>query len=486
MEQHLSTLIHLPPPVLPAASTALVDESAQRLGCDLWQLMQRAGQAVATAVAAHYPQGQVLIACGPGNNGGDGLVAAARLQKQGRKVAVILASDPASPLAKKAWEMAQAAQVPRVEHVSHVQATVIVDALLGAGQHGPLRDSLRPLCRAIAQSGAPVLACDMATGGTDRDAIRPQRVISLQYAKQENAHGEACEEVADIGIPEECYLHSQEECLLHFPRYAASAHKGDNGRAVMVAGGAYPGASVIAANFACATGCDLVYRWSAGSAQRQAHIIHHEQAGAHLQPDESGTLASWIGQAQAVLIGPGLGKHPASDQAAQQALALARSHRVACVVDADGLRACYDLIHAWGEDDPPLILTPHAGEARGLLGAEVSWRSIHAFARPNRVVIAKGSQDLLSDGQQWLINARGNPRMAQGGTGDALAGLCCGLLARGCAPMQAAHIACWWLCTAAEHCWQELGPCYNIDHIQALLAPTLRRPLQRWQRWPPT
>lgn len=485
MKQHLSTLIHLPPPVLPASSTSVVDACAQRMGLDLWDLMQRAGAALAAAVQQHYPSGQVLIVCGAGNNGGDGLVAAALLAQQGRPVAVTIPRRISSPLTQQAWQLAQEAQVERVEHLSQCQPVVIVDALLGAGQQGPLRDSLRPLCRAINQSGIPVLACDMTTGGKDRDAIKAQRLISLQYAKQENAALGIPEEVADIGIPDACYLHTQEECLLHFPRYAAGSHKGDNGRAVIVAGGTFPGASVIAADFAAHSGCDLVYRWSAGEALQRPSIIHHQQASPHLLPDDSGKLQEWISNAKALLIGPGLGNAPESNAAAQQALAWAREEGVATVIDADGLRACHDLIHAWSEDDPPLLLTPHAGEARSLLGETVSWRSLHRFAHPRRIILAKGQQDFISDGQQWLINPRGNPRLAQGGSGDALAGLCCGLLARGSKPMYAAHIAAWWLCTAADSCWQEYGPCYQLDDLRAALAPTLREPLQRLKMWPP-
>ncbi|TVR13687.1 MAG: NAD(P)H-hydrate dehydratase [Planctomycetota bacterium] len=481
----VNSLLHLPPPILPASSTALVDACVQRMGTDLWHLMQQAGRALAAAVQQHYPQGRVLIACGPGNNGGDGLIAAATLAQQSRDVAVIMARDASSPLAQKAWQVAQEVHVPLITHLSHYRANVIVDALLGAGQQGPLRDSLRPLCRAINQSGIPVLACDIPTGGEDRDAITAQRVLSLQYAKQENRAATMIEDVADIGIPDTCYVHTQEECVLHFPRYLAGSHKGSNGRAVVVAGGAYPGASVIAADFACASGCDLVYRWSAGSALQRPHIIHHHQSHSHLLPDSSGLLQQWISRANAVLIGPGLGEAPESDEAARQALNWAREHHIPCVVDADGLRACHELIHAWGLEDPPLILTPHAGEARRLLGEAVSWHSLHAFAHRRRIIIAKGQQDFISDGQQWLINPRGNPRLAQGGSGDALAGLLTGLVARGCAPMQAAHIATWWLCSAADHCWQERGPMYLPEDIHAALAQTLRAPLQRLGMWPP-
>ena len=111
---------------------------------------------------------------------------------------------------------------------------------------------------------------------------------------------------------------------------------------------------------------------------------------------------------------------------------------VPVVLDADGITACAEMVRALPESDNRLLLTPHAGEARTLFGKAPSEAVTHAFARRDRVILAKGPVDLISDGWRWQKNPRGNPRMAVGGTGDVLAGLAAGLMARGAPPFDAA------------------------------------------------
>jgi ADP-dependent NAD(P)H-hydrate dehydratase / NAD(P)H-hydrate epimerase len=134
--------------------------------------------------------------------------------------------------------------------------------------------------------------------------------------------------------------------------------------------------------------------------------------------------------------------------------------------------------------DHCLLLTPHRGESRNLIGASDD-EAIHAWARPDRVVLAKAPVDLLTDGRRWQRNSRGNPRMAMGGTGDVLAGLAAGLMARGCSAFDAARIAVLWECFAADALWQQWGPCYDTMDVLARLPETLRQLLQPLGHWPP-
>jgi NAD(P)H-hydrate epimerase len=110
---------------------------------------------------------------------------------------------------------------------------------------------------------------------------------------------------------------------------------------------------------------------------------------------------------------------------------------------------------------------------------------VHAFARRDRVVLAKGPVDLVSDGRRWQRNPRGNPRMAVGGTGDCLAGLCAGLMARGCTPFDAARLAVLWLTMTADRRWAVEGPCYLPEDLVADLPAVLRDLLTPLDRWPP-
>ncbi|MBN8526757.1 MAG: hypothetical protein J0M02_15600, partial [Planctomycetes bacterium] len=157
------------------------------------------------------------------------------------------------------------------------------------------------------------------------------------------------------------------------------------------------------------------------------------------------------------------------------------------ILDADGIAACGDMVS--GErSGPPVLLTPHRGEARNLLGltAQAEEEQLHAYAASHRTLLAKAPVDLISDGWRWQRNRRGNPRMAVGGTGDVLAGLAAGLVARGCSPYDAARIAILWITEAGDELWAEQGPCWDALDLLARLPATLRRLFgEAGLAWPP-
>jgi len=165
--------------------------------------------------------------------------------------------------------------------------------------------------------------------------------------------------------------------------------------------------------------------------------------------------------------------------------ALAMELDVPTVVDADGITHLAAELRSLEGQQPPVVVTRHKGEARSLLGKSVDDEALHAFARRDRVVLRKGRVDLVTDGRRWQENPRGNPRMAVGGTGDCLAGLTAGLLARGCATFDAARMAALWLTTAADELWAEMGPCYDAEDLLDRLPGTLRRLLAAQDDWPP-
>jgi len=186
-----------------------------------------------------------------------------------------------------------------------------------------------------------------------------------------------------------------------------------------------------------------------------------------------------------VLIGPGLGREPGTAEAAQQAFSLALEMGVPIILDADAIAALAETLRDLPKGNSHILITPHRGEARNLLGTSVDEEKLHAFARPDRVLLAKAPVDLITDGRRWQRNPRGNARMAVGGTGDVVAGLSAGLMARGADAFDAARMAAFWICCAADELWAEQGPCYDAESVLGRLPATLRKFMEPMGNWPP-
>ncbi len=471
------------------SESALIDEAAVALGHDLGVLMEQAGAAIAREAQRLVPVGPVLVVCGPGNNGGDGYVAARLLHAAGRAVWLWAVLAPASPLCER-QATALPAAVKRVTGVPAERPALILDAILGAGSRGRPREPLAAALvtlRALALSGVAVLAADVPTGLGSELMLPATRTVCLQVAKAELLKAAGIGEfiTVDIGVPAAAYQEVQPCVMRRFPALKRDGHKGTHGELLIIGGGRFPGALEFACRAGLATGCDLVRAWTAGNSPLPPTIVTHRQPGETLTPEDPEDLTPQLVRASCVLIGPGLGRDDSAHEAARQAFSLAHEMGVPVVLDADGITACADQVRRLPESDGRLVLTPHASEARTLLGQPPTEAAIHAFARRDRVLLAKGPVDLISDGWRWQKNPRGNPRMAVGGTGDVLAGLTAGLLARGASPFDAARLAVLWITTAADALWLEDGPCYDALGVIARLPRTLRGFLEPLKRWPP-
>lgn len=476
----------LPAPLVPLDEVALIDAAATDLGLDIGDLMERAGAALAAEASAMAPEGAILIATGPGNNGGDGWVAARLLAAAGREVHLWPVREPTSELCRRQAERCPAA-VRRLDAAPETPPALIVDAILGAGVSGALRPWAVEAVRALGTLGAPVLAADAPTGiGSDQRLVAA-RTLCFQVAKSDlldDPEGGEFKTI-DIGIPPAAWREVHPRCLTRFPRHRLDGHKGAHGELMVVGGGPFPGALHFACRAGVLAGCDLVRAWTADGPPLPPGILVNRQEGRWLSPAMPEHLTPLLVRADALLIGPGLGREPGTPEAARQVFSLAMELDVPTVIDADGITHLAAELRALDGEHPPVVVTPHKGEARSLLGKSVDDEMLHAFARPHRVVLRKGRIDLITDGRRWQENPRGNPRMAVGGTGDCLAGLTAGLLARGCTAFDAARIAALWLTTAADEVWAEYGPCYDADDLLGHLPVTLRRLLTAQDNWPP-
>ncbi len=478
----------LPAPIIPLDEVELIDAAAIALGQDLGDLMERAGAALAREAARMAPSGPILVTCGGGNNGGDGYVAARLLAKAGREVSLWPVVAPVSDLARLNRDRLPAS-VRLVAAPPARPPALIIDAILGAGAHGPLRQPIPTALAALRQSAAPVLAADVPSGLGTLDVLPARFTVCFQAAKHELLGSAATVEFAtvDIGVDPRAWLEIQPSVLRRFPKLPAEAHKGVNGELLVIGGGPFPGALELACRAALMTGCDLVRAWTCDGPALPATIVQHRMSGPILTAASAGELTPFAVRAGAVLVGNGLGRDPRAVEAALQAASLCLEMGVPVVLDADGIPACAELLSG-APAGAPCLLTPHRGEARNLLGlaSMAEEEQLHAWASVGRVLLAKAPVDLVSDGWRWQRNRRGNPRLAVGGTGDVLAGLSAGLLARGCTPYDAARIAVLWLTEAGDELWLERGPCWDALDLIDRLPATLRRLFASADlTWPP-
>jgi ADP-dependent NAD(P)H-hydrate dehydratase / NAD(P)H-hydrate epimerase len=446
-----------PIPVLSPAQSADWDRQADAAGVPLATLMDAAGRAAAHVIAARFPdrlRGGVLVATGPGNNGGDGWVIARALHRAGVPVFVSPLPPGASPLAARVAAQARSEGVRVVEvDGPWPQIELVVDALLGTGASGPLRPAVAALVERVRELEVPVVAVDGPTGvdlGTGAaHGATVHAVLSITFGGLRRGHLLARDEagdvvVVDIGHPPigEAVPALVTDLLASawLPRFRADDHKGRRGRVVVIGGDAgMTGAIRLAARAAFGAGAGLVHAVAPPetvSALVQAEPDLQTLAQSFDRPPSTRLLAL-IGSADAVVIGPGLGR--GEGRAEFVATLVAGGARV--VLDADGLNAFQEAgtrLAGLGAGRE-LVLTPHPGEFRRIFPQHADglehdpWTAAEAAAEESGVtVVLKGVPTVITrrGTRTWTVGA-GNPGLATGGSGDVLSGIVGALLAQG-------------------------------------------------------
>ncbi|MEO7987030.1 MAG: NAD(P)H-hydrate dehydratase [Gemmatimonadales bacterium] len=462
-------------PVLSPRQSASWDQKAAAAGVDLATLMESAGRAVAAIVAERYAarlRAGVLIAAGAGNNGGDGWVAARALHRLGVPVWVTQAPGTRSPLNARAGALALGAGVREVgADGPWPNLGVVVDALLGTGASGAPRPPMAALLERLADLELPVVAIDGPTGldlesGTVHGPARAELTITFGGARR--GHLLARDEtgtlvIADIGHPppepDWPSLVTDAQAAEWLRHLRSRDHKGTRGRVVVVGGDAgMTGAIRLACRSAFAAGAGLVH--AVAPAATVAALVQAEpdlQTFAHaFDQSPSRELLDLVSHADAVVIGPGLGRAPG-----RRALVAALADAAKSVVlDADALIAFQGAtaeLRALALARP-VVLTPHPGEFRTLFPALARGREIDPWAAASSAAEESGATLLLKGvptvvvrtGRPPLTIAAGNPGLATGGSGDVLSGIVGTALAQGHAPETAAAFAAQALGRAAD------------------------------------
>ncbi len=474
----------LPASIIPVTDVAVMDAAAVQLGCKIADLMEQAGQALADEVYRFVDtlpkSGSVLFVCGSGNNGGDGYVSARFLAEllQGTTVFVQVwaACSPKSPLCCAA-AAALPPSVTQVETLPQEKPLCIVDCIIGAGVVGPPRPAIIRVLEQLAAYGAgehiPIVAADVPTALGFDVQLTTAQTVCFQLAKQPVVAAALPHSIADIGVPQSAWADIHASCLRQWPKHKAQGHKGQHGSLLIIGGQRFAGAARLACAAAMVSACDVVHAWAPASVHFPAHVVHHHDSTGHH------TLIKLIQAVDAVLIGPGLGR------AESEICGIVQRWigNTPLIIDADAL---YEMsaFCASPHEESQLLLTPHAAELRMLIG-EHCVVDVHNYASLQRVLVAKGAVDFISDGQRWQQNYRGNPRMAMGGTGDCLSGFIAGLVARGCGVYEAGRMALFVLCEAADELWQECGPLYTPEQLIERMPQVIQQHLCVFGLWPP-
>jgi hydroxyethylthiazole kinase-like uncharacterized protein yjeF len=449
--------------VLTAAQMREVDRRTSELGVPSLVLMENAGQRVVEVLAHKYSplrEQSIVVICGNGNNGGDGLVVARQLYTRfrPRTLDVVLAGDPADLEGDAAvnYQMLEAVGCPvTFEFTPQMEtATLIVDAVLGTGIHGAARGRALELIRAINDRFplADVVSVDLPSGLDSDSGVPPGETVhashTVTFTAPKLCHvlSPACElcgvlHVAAIGSPPELfeqdasiYLSLSEPALfahLFRPRVRDS-NKGLYGHALVIGGSrGKSGAAAMAGIGVLRAGAGLVTVASTEAALGSI-AAHAPEIMTELLGFDEAARARMLERKDVVAIGPGLGQDPATVQFVR---IMVEQTQLPMVVDADGLNALAGrpTRYRW-----PRIFTPHPGEMSRLNGRPISEiqadriATARAFATDRDVhLVLKGNRSVIAapDGRVW-INPTGSPAMATGGTGDVLTGLIAGLIAQ--------------------------------------------------------
>ncbi len=457
---------------------AVLDGNAAALGIQETSLMNAAGRALAEA-ARDMADGEVLVLCGPGNNGGDGFVTARYLREWGVAVSVLAShTESRGDSARAAREGAGEVLVwPDAPGASH---SLVVDCLLGAGASPgqSLRSPIGEVALWAAELETPVLACDIPTGLGGPDALSADATLTFHSMKQGLTSPEAGEvTVAPLPWPAEV-----EDCgpgdASRYPPLGVNARKGDRGRLWVIGGGPYHGAPMLAGMAAARTGCDLVHVAMPSAATSRAEwpatliseALPDEDRLTETSLDRISNAFGFRG-AQALVIGPGLGRDDATVSAVSQILSMASDSGTPVVVDADAIGALPE--GAWPEGLRG-VATPHAKEAERWLGKISSADALTSCSGEAATIVVTGPEDVLTGPEGRTCRASGgHSRMAVGGTGDLLAGTIGGLLAQGMAAWPAARLGCALLREAGARAAEKTGPGLLAEDVPVEIARVL-------------
>jgi ADP-dependent NAD(P)H-hydrate dehydratase / NAD(P)H-hydrate epimerase len=464
----------------------------EEVGVPSLELMEAAGRATAEVVGELAPEGPVRVVCGKGNNAGDGLVAARYLREAGFEVEALLlwpaeelSGDATANLERFGAEHVDGDLAPRL-----AGSGAVVDAIFGTGFAGEPREPALGAIAAIDACGAPTIACDIASGvGASSGEVAGAAVeadLTVGFHAAKLGHRVAPGKwhtgqlrVVPIGIPDggpgDASAGTIDAAVLELaPRRGPRSTKFSSGQ-VTIAGGSrgLTGAVQMSSRAAIRAGAgyatvavpaDLEPAFELG--RPEVMSVGCPGGDGCLAPASAKALLHAFERAAAGVFGPGLGRDPGSVELAR---AVVTRIEAPLVLDADGLNAFAGELGRIAHRAAPTVLTPHAGELGRLLECSSDEVSAHRLEMARRaasgadaVVVLKGDDTIVTDGERVAVNALSAPALATAGTGDVLSGIVAALLARGLEPFTAACAAVIAHARAGRHAAARIGTAESV------------------------
>ena len=429
----------------------ILDINAVNQGYNLLDLMNNAGKKLANHIKEIFSEMDLfLFVCGKGNNAGDGFIAASILCNEGFKVRVVTSEKTTRSISKMAFSRYNGEMAPLSILDDHISdSTLLIDCLLGSGIKGEPRLEYRKIINKI-NSFKNILSVDLPSGFLTNTSVIPTQTITfhdLKTGMNEKTCGEIF--VLDIGITGDI----DESCgpgeLELFPKFNSNKHKGQNGKVAIIGGGEYAGAPALAGMGAYRAGVDLVHVFVPSNHYQQVsafvpELIVHSLKGDFVTSDIVTSLS--LHDFDSIVIGPGMGKKPESIDAVAKV-----------ILNFDNLVIDADAISRYNFCKKNVLLTPHKGELNNL-GVKTDKEQLMKFSLESEATLLfKGKIDYITNGSNFKKNYTGHPRLAVGGTGDLLAGICGGLMGRGLTAFEAARLGSYVIGLAGEICFEENG-----------------------------
>jgi hydroxyethylthiazole kinase-like uncharacterized protein yjeF len=458
-------------PIASSAAMRGAEEAAFANGIEVEALMDKAGTGVAACILRFFPRpGRAVVFAGKGHNGGDALVAAARLKEAGWEVDVrlVFPEEDCAELTRKKLASVREAECGRGLCAPTSSRLIVLDGLLGLGAKHLLREPIRTAAQQInrlrREENAFVFAVDMPTGlegdtgERDPDCVVADCTITIGFAKHGLVSDDAIDFVgrlevvalSDLPVPQlpaNDFLATPQSLGLLLPRRAFNSHKNQFGRIGVVAGSqGFIGAALMTTEAALRSGAGLVELF----VPKDIYPIVAAAAPAEAMVKPIRSYRELIEEKVDVwAAGPGLGRADS-----KEILRLIERATAPMVVDADGLNMVADDVQILKRCAGPRLVTPHPGEMKRLFDPGKMSRAGTArnFAETFPVTLLfKGARTIVSErGKALSYNSTGNPGMATGGMGDVLTGVCAGLIGQGVSLYDAGRLGAWICGRAAE------------------------------------
>ncbi len=413
--------------------SAVIDANCESMGISISELMTNAGTAVSSLLKERFHGKRIAFVCGNGNNGGDGIFAAGMMPGENVTIYLLKPIDSIKNPDIKERLSTLGCSVKDFRSLDLSMYEVLVDCALGTGIKGGVKQPYEDFIKRTKEFSGIIVSVDVPSGLGTHTHVNPSITITFHDMKEgmnKNNSGEII--IADIGIPSEAYDRIGPGDMVRYPVSCDDSHKGSNGRLLIIGGGPYYGAPAMSALAALRIGVDIVrlavpescYSIIAGFSPV---FTMTDLEGDIIKKDHVDPLLDLTQEFDAVLIGPGAGT---SDETRNAINDLVSRCTIPMVIDADGLTALGPSPKMNGK----AVLTPHRKEFErlgGNIGDKVDMNVKELAKKTNSTILLKGPVDIVSDGNRVRYNDTGTPGMTGAGTGDVLAGIVAGLLAKG-------------------------------------------------------